>query len=153
MKRKSMRTEVRKEMLARTVGSVFITMLGLDVSPSKIPRRPAGDLLTSYVQLSGDWNGAVMLECTRRQACHFAGLILSTAAPDTVDDDVRDVLGELANVIGGNMKCGMSTAAQLSMPTVMEGGHDDLQIFGSNARERLTFQSSEGNFWVTILIA
>ncbi|MGD0647326.1 MAG: chemotaxis protein CheX [Acidobacteriaceae bacterium] len=148
-----MKTEVRKEMLVRTVGSVFITMLGLEVSPSEIPRRPAGDLLTSYVQLTGDWNGAVLLECTRQQACRFAGMILSTDPPDTVDDNVRDVLGELANVIGGNMKCVMATAARLSMPTVIEGGDDDVRVFGSKARERLTFDSSEGNFWVTILIA
>jgi chemotaxis protein CheX len=147
-----MRAEVRKEMLVRTVGSVFITMLGLDVSPSEIPRRPAGDLLTSYVRLSGDWNGAVLLECTRQQACRFAGMILSTNPPDTVNDDVRDVLGELANVIGGNMKCVMATAAHLSMPTVIDGGDDSLQVFGSKARERLTFESAEGNFWVTILV-
>jgi CheY-specific phosphatase CheX len=148
-----MRTEVRKEMLVRTVGSVFITMLGLDVFPSEISRRPTGDRLTSFVQLTGDLNGVVLLECTRRQACRFAGRVLSTDPPDTVDDDVRDVLGELANVIGGNMKCGMSTAASLSMPTVMESSGNDLKIFGSNIRDRLTFQSSEGHFWVTILIA
>jgi CheY-specific phosphatase CheX len=80
-------------------------------------------------------------------------MILSTDPPDTVDDNVRDVLGELANVIGGNMKCVMATAARLSMPTVIEGGDDDVRVFGSKARERLTFDSSEGNFWVTILIA
>jgi hypothetical protein len=28
-----------------------------------------------------------------------------------------------------------------------------MMIFGSKARERLTFESAEGNFWVTILIA
>lgn len=148
-----MRAEVRKEMLVRTVGSVFITMLGLDVSRSKTATRPAGDLLTSYVRLAGDWNGAVLLECTRQQACRFAGMVLSTDPPDTVDDDVRDVLGELANVIGGNMKCVMATSAHISMPTVVEGGDDDLRVFGSKTRERLTFESSEGNFWVTILIA
>jgi hypothetical protein len=84
-----MTTEVRKEMLVRTVGSVFITMLGLDVTPSTIPWRPVGKLLASYVQLSGDWNGAVLLQCTRRQACRFAGLILSTPPPETVDDNER----------------------------------------------------------------
>lgn len=148
-----MRTDVQKEMLVRTVGSVFITMLGLDVSHAETPRPPAGDLLTSYVKLTGDWNGVVFLECTRQQACSFAGLILAMDAPKTVDADVRDVLGELANVIGGNMKCGMSLATQLSMPTVIDGGHDELELFRLNPRERLTFQSSEGNFWVTILVA
>ena len=148
-----MRAEVRKEMLVRTVGSVFITMLGLDVSPCEFPRYPAGDLLTSYVRLMGDWNGTVVLECTRQQACRFAGRILSTNPPATVNDDVRDVLGELANVIGGNMKCVMATAAHLSMPAVIDGGDDSLRVFGSKTRERLTFESSEGNFWVTIFSA
>jgi chemotaxis protein CheX len=148
-----METEVRKEMLVRTVGSVFITMLGLDVFPSESRRRPEGELLTSYVQLTGDWNGAILLECTRGQACSFAGLILSTDPPETVDDDVRDALGELANVIGGNMKCGMSTAAHLSMPTVVEGADYNIRVFRTKTRERLTFQSSEGFFSVTILVA
>ena len=148
-----MRTEVRKEMLVRTVGSVFVTMLGLDVTPSEIPRRPEGDLLTSYVRLTGDWNGAVLLECTRQQACSFAGMVLSTDPPSTVNDDVRDVLGELANIIGGNLKCVMATAARLSMPTVIEGSDEDLRDFSSKARERLTFESTEGNFWVSILSA
>jgi CheY-specific phosphatase CheX len=147
-----MRTEARKEMLARTVGSVFVTMLGLEVSPSEVSSRPAGDLLTSYVQLSGDWNGAVLLQCTRRQACSFTGLILSEDPPTTVDDDVRDVLGELANVIGGNMKCSMSTVARLSMPKIVEGGEDDCKLFERNASERLTFQSSEGRFWVSVVV-
>ncbi len=147
-----MTTEVRKEMLMRTVASVFITMLGLEVFLSEIPWCPAGNLVTSYVQLTGDWNGTIFLECTCRQARSFAGLILSADPPAAVDDNVRDALGELANVIGGNMKCGLSTAARLSMPTVMDGGDCVARLFGGEERERLTFQSSEGHFWVTICV-
>jgi chemotaxis protein CheX len=66
---------------------------------------PGADRLTSAVHLAGDWNGAVLLECDRRQACRFAGRFLSMDPSDTVDDVVRDVLGELANMIGGNLKC------------------------------------------------
>ena len=33
--------------------------------------------------------------------------------PDTVDDDMRDVLGELANMIGGNMKCVLGAGIRL----------------------------------------
>jgi chemotaxis protein CheX len=146
-----MQTAVSVEMLAEIVQSVFITMMGLEVSTSESPSMPAGDRLTSFVQLTGDWNGAVMLECSRQQACHFSGLILAMDPPDAVDDDVRDVLGELANMIGGNLKCGMATGVQLSMPTVMDGSDYDLRICGSQVRDRLAFQSTEGHFWVTIL--
>jgi chemotaxis protein CheX len=71
--------------------------------------------------------------------------------PDTVDDDVRDVLGELANMIGGNMKSGMATGVRLSMPTVLDGSDYDLRVVGSQVKERLSFQCADGYFWVTVL--
>jgi CheY-specific phosphatase CheX len=72
--------------------------------------------------------------------------------PDIVDDDVRDVLGELANMIGGNMKCGLSvTGVRLSMPTVLDGSDYDLRVCRSQVEDRLAFQCADGHFWVTVL--
>jgi chemotaxis protein CheX len=150
--RELMQSEISVEMLAQIVESVFMTMMSLDVSPSDASWNPAGDRLTSFVHLTGDWNGAVLLDCNPRQACQFAGRILSMDPPDMVDDDVRDVLGELANMIGGNMKCSMPTGVRLSMPTVMEGRDYDLRICGSQILERVAFQCAEGHFWVTVLV-
>lgn len=146
-----MKTEVSVEVLAQIVKSVFITMMSLDVSPSDTSWQPTGDRLTSFVQLTGDWNGAVIVECSRRQACQFAGRILSMDPPESVDDDVRDVLGELANMIGGNLKSNFSPRVRLSMPSVMDGSDYDLRICGSEVRERSAFQCSDGTFWVTVL--
>ena len=107
-----METEISVELLRQIVESVFGTMMSLPVSPSDAPWSQAGDRLTSSVYLTGDWNGAVLLDCNPRQACDFAGRILCMDPPDIVDDDVRDVLGELANMIGGNMKCGMAAGVR-----------------------------------------
>ena len=146
-----MQTEVSVEVLAQIVQSVFTTMIGLEVSPSSALWNPVGDRLTSSVYLIGEWNGAVLFDCNPRQACQFAGRILSMDPPEIVDDDVRDVLGELANMIGGNMKCCMPAGVQLSMPTVMEGRDYDMRICGSQILERVAFQCAEGHFWVTVL--
>lgn len=146
-----MLTEASLEMLAEIVKSVFLTMMDLELSSSDKVWHPGGDRLTSFVQLAGDWNGAVLLECSRTQACHFAGRILAMDPPETVDDDVRDVLGELANMIGGNMKCGMTPGVRLSMPTVLDGSDYDLRVCGSQVQERLAFQCDDSHFWVTIL--
>jgi chemotaxis protein CheX len=108
--------------------------------------------MTSLVSLTGDWNGAVLIECNPRQACQFAGRILAMDAPDAVDDDVRDVLGELANMVGGNMKSGMSTGVRLSMPSVMNGRDYDVRVVGSEVEERTGFQCEFGNFWVAVLV-
>jgi chemotaxis protein CheX len=146
-----MQTVVEVELLTQIVQSVFATMMELEVFPDEIPWSPVGDRLTSMVSLTGDWNGAVLLECNRKQACQFAGRILAMEPPETVDDDVRDVLGELANMIGGNMKSGMSTGVRLSMPSVMDGRDYDLRVCGSEIQERVSFHSEDGHFWVAIL--
>jgi chemotaxis protein CheX len=146
-----MQTQVSVDVLTQIVQSVFITMMDITVNPCDTPWNPTGDRMTSIVYLTGDWNGAVMLECTPTMACHFAGRILCMDPPEAADDDVRDVLGELANMIGGNMKSGMSIGIRLSMPSVMNGRDYDLRICGSEVQERLAFQCSEGHFWVAVL--
>jgi chemotaxis protein CheX len=140
-------------MLGQIVQSVFATMMGLDVFPSDVPFHSHCDRLTSFVHLTGGWNGAVMLDCNSKQARQFAGRILSMDPPDSVDDDVRDVLGELANMIGGNMKCAMVPGVRLSMPTVMQGNDYDMRICGSATTERLAFRCEDGPFWITVLSA
>jgi chemotaxis protein CheX len=146
-----MQTEVDIEVLTQIVKSVFVTMMNVEVSPSETRWDPAVDRLTSFVQLTGAWNGAVVIECSRRQACRFAGLILSMDPPDKVDDDVRDVLGELANMVGGNLKSEFLPGVRLSMPSVMDGSDYDLRICGSEVWERSAFECSEGVFCVTVL--
>jgi chemotaxis protein CheX len=146
-----MQTQVSVEILTQIVRSVFITMMDIEVRLCDASWSPTGDRMTSMVYLTGDWNGAIILECNPQMACHFAGRILCMDPPECVDDDVRDVLGELSNMIGGNMKSGMSTGIRLSMPSVMNGRDYDLRICGSEVQERLAFQCDDGNFWVTVL--
>jgi chemotaxis protein CheX len=143
-------TEVSVEIVTQIVESIFITMMDLEVSASETLCIPAGDRVTSSVYLEGDWNGAVSIECNRQQACLFAGRLLAMDPPATVDDDVRDALGELANMIGGNLKSSMDANARLSMPSVIVGGDYELRICGSETRNRLAFQLDGGNFWVTV---
>jgi len=141
--------EVVPSELVQIVESVFETMLNLETRECETPWFPGGDRLTSSVQLAGDWNGAVMLECNRVQACRFAGRFLSKDAPEAVDDVVRDVLGELANMIGGNLKSVLSREIQLTMPSVVDGSDYSLRICGAEMHHRLAFECADGLFWVT----
>jgi chemotaxis protein CheX len=146
-----MQNDVNNQLLERIVKSIFTTMMDLPVDQSEAPWHPGGDRLTSIVYLEGDWNGAISLECSARQACEFAGRILSMDPPDAVDNDVRDVLGELANMIGGNVKSAMATGARLSMPSVVDGYDYGLRICGACIQDRLAFRFAGGNFWVTLI--
>jgi chemotaxis protein CheX len=145
-----MPTEVTPETVMQIVESIFVTMMDLNVCAAEAPCFPLGEHLTSSVYLEGEWNGAVSLECNRQQACHFAGKFLSMDPPDAVDDDVRDVLGELANMIGGNLKSIMATDVRLSMPSVIDGANYELRVCGSGIHERMGFQFEGGDFCVTV---
>ena len=137
--------------LSRIVQFVFVTMLSLGVDDCGPPWFPSGDRLTS----------ALLLECSpgmplrRPIPVHglYGALAPNDAPSDIVDDDVRDVLGELANMIGGNMKSVLGAGIRLSMPTVVDGSDASLRVCGAQVRERLAFQSAVGPFWVTVLAA
>jgi chemotaxis protein CheX len=146
-----LKVEIHPQELVQIVESLFQAMLNLETIQCAIPWTPGADRLTSAIQLTGEWHGAVMLECDRGQACRFTGRFLSMDPPDTVDDMVRDVLGELANVIGGNLKCVLTQGIRLSMPSVVDGSDYSLRVCGVALRERLSFQCAEGPFWVTVL--
>jgi chemotaxis protein CheX len=143
--------EILPSELAQIVESVFETMLSLNAVECGTPWFPSGDRLTAAVHLAGDWSGAVLVECNQRQACRFAGRFLSLEPSDTVDDVVRDVLGELANMIGGNLKCVLTKGIRLSMPSVVDGGDCSLRFCKAEVRQRLAFQCAEGLFWVTVM--
>jgi chemotaxis protein CheX len=154
--------EIVPSELAQIVESVFVTMLGVEVSECQTPWFASADRLTSSVHLTGHWNGAVLFECDPRQACRFAGRFLammspesqvaSAPAPPVVDDVVRDLIGELANMIGGNLKCVLTQGVRLSMPSVVDGTEYSLRVCGAQVKERLSFDCVEGVFWITVLV-
>ena len=147
----TMATGLGADITIQIVESIFATMMDLEVCAIDVQWRPAEDRLTSSVDLRGDWNGSVSVECNRQQACQFAGKFLSMDPPDAVDDDVRDVLGELANMIGGNIKSVISADTRLSTPSIFEGVHSRLRTCRPGCQDEIALNFSGGTFWVTVV--
>jgi len=143
--------EIHLSELAQIVEYVFRAMVCLEVSATDQSWIPEGDRLTATIHLAGDWKGALALECGHKQACGFAARFLSMERPEMVDDVVRDVLGELANMIGGNLKCVLAGGLRLSMPSVVDGANHNLRVCRAGVRERLVFECEEGAFSVAVL--
>jgi chemotaxis protein methyltransferase CheR len=143
---------VTAEEVGQIVESVFQSMLGMEVQSSHTAWYPSAARLTAAVHLAGEWNGAVLVECDCELACKFAGYFLGSDAPGVVDDVVRDVLGELANMIGGNMKCVLTRGIHLSMPSVVDGSDYSMRVCGGAVRDRLPFVCEYGPFWITVLV-
>lgn len=139
------------EDLAHAVCRVFETMLGLKAGPSAEALPSCAELMTAAVYLSGRHRGAVLIHCLPPQACAFAARFLSIATPGLVDDEVLDVLGELTNMVAGNLPCTLVPGTLLSIPSVFEGPAARLRVCGSHGAERAAFRTVSGPFWVTMV--
>lgn len=136
--------------IAQIVYDVFQTMLSLEVTPLEGGQtEPAGGL-TAAVQFLGESKGAVLLHCTTEQAIGFTSRMLGEQ-PESLNDDVRDVLGELANVVGGNLKPLFSPGVALSMPMVAEGNDHALRLCESHRFTTVEFASEIGVFHVSLV--
>ena len=109
--------------------SVFRTMLALELGPgpSGIHRGAvsASHGVAALVGFAGSWVGTGSVDCSPALACRFAGAMLSSV-PQSVDDDVLDAMGEIANMIIGNIKNSVEAVVgpmELSLPTVVHGCH------------------------------
>jgi chemotaxis protein CheX len=78
------------------------------------------DVVCASIAIEGPRHVEMRLVLTPTLARRFATAVLGSDYHESTDDDVRDVLGELANVIGGNYKgaIGDADAWALSFPTV-----------------------------------
>jgi chemotaxis protein CheX len=143
--------DVYRDDLARIVESVFRTMMDLEAAVSEACWIHAPGTITSAVHFTGAWRGAVLVECGAPQACQFTARFMGTELPAAIDDDVRDVMGELANMVAGNLKSLLPRGVDLSMPSVVEGSDYSLHVCGVNAAERMTFASGAGDFRITLI--
>lgn len=143
----------QRSAIARIVEEVFLTMLGLEVSPvdGSLPSADGG--LTATVEFSGEWHGAVVLRCTGPQAALFAAKMLGEEEVPEVNDEVRDVLGELANVVGGNMKSFLCPGVALSLPRVSDVNDESVDLSRSNVLTEVNFASEADVFQVALLRA
>ena len=137
--------------IVQIVQDVFQTMLGMDVEPSEQEWLASERRVTSVVRLAGDWTGAALIECSLDQAFIFTSRLMPVPQPDTFTGEVRDALGELSNMVGGNLKSLLPHGVTLAMPVVTEGHSHAVSVCGGNLVTRQAFDSSVGVFWVTVV--
>ena len=84
-----------------------------------LPGGLPDDAVSSWVEIVGPWNGSVVLTTGRATAEELSRCLLAEHAPPVLDDeDIEDALGELANVVGGNVKAVLPGPSVLGLPEV-----------------------------------
>ena len=108
--------------LQQIAAQVWASYLDVDGSSPLIP-VPAEKVSTdASVSVTGAWRGHVVVRCSAQASRNAAAALLGVELDDVTTEDVTDALGELANIIGGNVKSLLPEPCALSLPHVVIHG-------------------------------
>ncbi|WP_238016287.1 chemotaxis protein CheX [Dactylosporangium sp. AC04546] len=113
-------TNPTAEDLSVIAEQVWSSYLDLDGASPLIPmptEKHVADV-TASVSVTGAWRGHVLVSCSDAAARNVAAALLGIPFDDVAEEDVADALGELANIIGGNVKSLLPEPCALSLPHV-----------------------------------
>jgi chemotaxis protein CheX len=86
------------------------------------PGEPPRDV-TASVSVTGAWEGHIVVSCSAPASRDVAAALLGVELADVTPEDVTDAVGELVNIIGGNVKGLMPEPSALSLPVVLVNGN------------------------------
>jgi chemotaxis protein CheX len=79
--------------------------------------------IRAWVEITGSWEGHVLVTCSWAQARNLAAAFLGMGVDEVpAEEDVADVLGEMANIVGGNVKSMLPSGSTLSTPSFVDQG-------------------------------
>jgi chemotaxis protein CheX len=117
----SVEVEVNEDDLAEMVGQVWESYLDPEGISPLIPtydeNQPSE--VHSSVSISGSWTGHLVYACSNEAARRAAAAFLAMEVDEVSQEDLSDTLGELANIVGGNVKAMLPPGAFLSLPQVV----------------------------------
>jgi chemotaxis protein CheX len=143
--------------LDESVREVFETMLGVQcragANVDPIGTHEPEVSVTAVVGFGGILSGACVFRCdalaARQIAARMAGMEF-----DTVDDMVKDAIGEICNMLAGTWKSKVPDLAAncgLSVPAVITGSDYDLHVQAPEFKIREAFQFENTRFEMTIV--
>jgi CheY-specific phosphatase CheX len=105
-------------------------MLGLPMYPV-FDDTPAEASLLAKVHISGEWNATLEVATTPAVAMLIAAEMFSLDPTSIQTADMFDALGEIANMVGGNVKGIINGELDLSLPKVESCDHPTIAIAGA----------------------
>lgn len=141
-------------MLTDFVPTVFDTMLSLKVSQAGAVYQSEleGHKVVGVVSFAGDIMGVVSIHVDRIFAQIMARSMMGLEEGETAgESDIRDVIGELSNIIGGKLKSYFTDAGlicELSTPSMTRGKDFHVEAMSLHRYERLAFQCEENYFFL-----
>jgi len=135
----------------RAVRQLFQSMLDLDVAPTSVDQWGCLGPIIGIVHLSGGWDGFVLTGFEPSLADVVASHMMAQPGVPVSEEELRDAVGEVANILAGNLKCLIPAWTEMSIPAVIEGTVSRKMELQSSPIRRLYFTTEHGRFWLTFV--
>lgn len=141
-----------KHQILEISQEIWESLLGMEIEPSDEAGNPFADskrTMTGFVNIGGAWEGTVLLEVSDTLSQRFAATMLGMT--ETVSfQDVADSLGELTNMVGGNIKSLLPAPSNLSIPAVAEGSDYSIWAPGTDLLAQVTLRCENEPMLITV---
>lgn len=142
-----------RNILEQTVHEIFSNMVMLDITTlAEAPAPMSGDMLTGMIGLAGDLQGSILVHLPTAVAIAITSAFLGLEL-DAVDDDVKDAVGEMANMVAGGVKYLLPPDKQdvaLAIPSVVYGKGYSCEATGRFETTSVQFELESGRFTIEI---
>ena len=143
---------VTGEQIAEITRDVWSSFLGMElvVADTDPHATIEGATATGCVHISGEWNGTVLVQCAAGHAAAAAEAMFMADPGSLSTDEVSDALGELTNMVGGNVKSLVPEPSKLSIPSVAHGESYSLRVPGAVLQDAVTLVGPAGPVHISV---
>jgi chemotaxis protein CheX len=143
--------DLSKSICNATV-EIFQTMLMMEAVPGEPLAKRTGTYTNSVsgiVGLAGPSKGMLAIHIPEPAALKITSSFLCMDV-DAIDDDVKDAIGELANMVAGSVKADLldSKEYKLSIPSVVCGAEYGIECLSESQGSVVPFSIEGGEFTV-----
>lgn len=128
--------------VAVLVDEIWLTTLGLATHrldpKTKLPVE--AETLDGIINITGGWQATVALQVPKTLASRIASVMFRLDGETPTTEDMQDAIGELTNMLGGNIKALLAGDCHLSLPAVVEGRGYTVRVPTSHVVERFAFE-------------
>lgn len=127
-------------------------MMEIEVVEKTTPDNVLEDSISGIIGLAGLRKGVLAIHLPNTVAMAITSNFLGMDVTE-INEDVEDAVGELANMLGGNVKTILSEKGrdiELSMPSTITGKKYDFQTTKDAERYIIPFDADVGRFTVEL---
>jgi CheY-specific phosphatase CheX len=144
-----------RDLVSNAFTNVFSTMLKMKVElrPEGTAANIPGERVVGSVGFAGKAIGVVYIHVSDGFAQAIASAMLGMTPGELGTHEVDDVLGEVSNMVGGNLKsslCDAGLPCALTIPSITRGGDFHIQSMAGGRHENFAFRHESHEIFVRV---